>query len=69
MLHIKLFNVGGQRRAYLSRWKLILKEYNAIRSRLYNSSDLLEEIKLVLYVVNQTTLVNDHINFDGLDLC
>ena len=58
MFHI-IINVGGQRRAYLSRWKLVLKEYNAIRSRLYNSSDLLEETKLVLYVINQTTLVSD----------
>ena len=58
---VKLFYVGGQRRAYLSRWKLILKEYSALRARLFNSSGLLEETKLALYVINQTTLVSDHI--------
>ena len=58
---MKWFYVGGQRRAYLSKWNLILKEYNALRARLYNSSGLLEETKLALYVINQTTLVSEHI--------
>ena len=59
---MKLHYVGGQssRRAYLSRWKLILREYSALRARLYNSSELLEETKLALYTINQTTLVSDH---------
>ena len=53
--------VGSYRRSYLSKWKLILKDYSALRARLYNSSGLLEETNLALYVINQTTLVSDHI--------
>ena len=57
-LSCKMFYVGGQRRTYLSRWKLIIQHYNAIRARLYNSLGLLEETKLALYTINQTTLVS-----------
>ena len=38
---VKLFYVGGQRRTYLSRWKLVLSEYSVLHARLYNSSGLL----------------------------
>ena len=55
------FHVGGQKRAYLSKWKLILQDYTAIRTRLYNSLDLLEGINLALYAINQTTLVTHSI--------
>ena len=62
MLLVKLLNVGGQRRTYLSRWKLILSDYNALRARLFNSPGLLEEpVPLALYTINQTTLVSDHV--------
>ncbi|XP_065905191.1 uncharacterized protein [Dysidea avara] len=47
---------GGCRRAYLPRWKLVLKDYNAIRSRLYHSWGVLEETNLALYHINRTTL-------------
>ena len=52
------FLSGSQRRAYLSRWKLVLKDYNALRAQLFNSAGLLEETNLALYVINQTTLVS-----------
>ncbi|XP_065894775.1 uncharacterized protein [Dysidea avara] len=52
---------GGQKRAYLSKWKLILQDYTAIRARLYNSLDLLEGTNLALYAINQTTLVTHSI--------
>ena len=48
---------GQQRRGFTSRWKLVLSEYNAIRSRLFNSHALLEGTNLVLYAINETTLV------------
>ena len=54
----KIVCSGGQRRAYLSRWKLVLREYSALHARLYNSSRLLKETKLALYTINQTTLVS-----------
>lgn len=41
---------------YKSRWKLIISEYSSIRARLLNSP-VLEEINLMLYSINQTTLV------------
>lgn len=47
----------GQRPRYTSRWKLVLSAYNAIRARLLNSQALLEETNLVLYTINETTLV------------
>ena len=48
----------GQRPRYTSRWKLVLSAYNAIRARLLNSQALLEETNLVLYTINETTLVS-----------
>ena len=62
-----MFYLGGQQRTYLSRWRLILKHYSEIRARLYNSAGLLEETKLALYTINQTTLVSDH--FCYVNLC
>ena len=44
--------VGGQRRAYLSRWKLVLREHNALRACVFNSAGLLEETNLALYIIN-----------------
>ena len=42
--------------AYTSRWRLIISEYNSIRARLLNSS-VLEETNLMLYSINETTLI------------
>ena len=42
---------------YVSRWKLILSEYNCIRARLYNSQALLEGTNLMLYNLNEGVLV------------
>ena len=42
-------------RSFDSRWKLIVKEYNSIRARLFNSA-LLENTDLTLYNINETTL-------------
>lgn len=42
---------------YISRWRLILRDYNAIRQRLMNSEALLEGTGLVLFHINETTLV------------
>ena len=54
----RIVYIGGQRRSYLSRWKLVLQDYNSIRARLFNSERVLEETDLALYVINQTTLVS-----------
>ena len=45
------------KQTYISRWKLILSEYNNIRTRLMNSQALLEGTNLMLYTINETTLV------------
>ena len=42
---------------YTSRWKLVLSEYNSVRARIQNSQRLLEGTNLMLYTINQTTLV------------
>ena len=42
---------------YVSRWKLILSEYNCIRTRLYNSQALLEGTNMMLYNLNEGVLV------------
>lgn len=42
---------------YTSRWKLILREYHGICARLLNSSALLKETNLILFHINETTLV------------
>lgn len=47
----------GRRRAFTSRWNLVLSEYNSIRTRLLNSQALLEGTNLMLYTINETTLV------------
>lgn len=47
----------GQRQVFTSRWRIVLNEYNSIRSRLVNSQSLLEGTNLVLYPINETTLV------------
>ena len=52
--------IDGQRSTYLSKWKLMLKEYCTLHARLYNSSSLLEETKLALFTINQTTLVSEY---------
>ena len=41
----------------ISRWKLILSAYNGVRARLFNSQALLEGTNMVLYTINETTLV------------
>ena len=41
---------------YKSRWKLIISEYNSIRARILNSP-VLEETNLMLYSINETTLI------------
>ena len=48
----------GGNRVYTSRWRLILSEYNSIRTRLLNSQALLEGTNLALYAINETTLVS-----------
>ena len=45
------------RRSYTSRWRLVLSEYNNIRARLLNSQALLEGTNLVLFTINEATLV------------
>ena len=52
------FYVEARRQTYLSRWKMIVWEYNALRARLFNSAGLMEETNLALYVINQITLVS-----------
>ena len=47
----------GGKTIYTSRWRLVLSSYNAVRSRLVNSHALLEDTNLVLYTINETTLV------------
>ena len=47
----------ARRRAYTSRWKLVLSDYNSLRSRLHNSHALLEGTNLVLFTINEATLV------------
>ena len=42
--------------SYKSRWKLIISEYHSIRARLLNSP-VLEETNLMLYSINETTLI------------
>ena len=54
------FDVEGWRRAYLSRWKMIVQECNALRAWLFNSAGLMVETNLALYVINQTTLLSYH---------
>lgn len=46
----------GRRRMFTSRWNLVLSEYNAIRTRLFNSQAL-EGTHLALYAINEATLV------------
>ena len=41
---------------YKSRWRLIISEYNSIRARLLNSP-VLEDTNLMLYSINETTLI------------
>jgi len=41
--------------------QLVLNGYSALCVRLYNSSGLLEETKLALYMINHTTLVSGNI--------
>lgn len=40
-----------------SRWKLILSAYNGVRARLFNSQALLEGTNMVLFTINETTLL------------
>ncbi|XP_065903579.1 uncharacterized protein [Dysidea avara] len=53
-------SAGGQSRTYLSKWDKVLKDYTALRARLYNSLDLLEGTNLALYTINKTTLQKWH---------
>ena len=46
---------GGVRK-YSSRWKLI-SAYTAMRNRLFNSAQVLEDTNIVLFAINETTLV------------
>ena len=41
---------------YNSRWKQILREYDAVRARLMNSQHVLDNIDITLYNINETTL-------------
>ena len=52
--YLQIF-IDSQRRPYLSRWKLIMQDYNALCARLLDSAGLPEETNLALYVINQTT--------------
>lgn len=45
------------RPVYTSRWKLVLSAYNSVRARLLNSQELLEGTNMVLYNINEATLV------------
>ncbi len=47
----------GRKKRYTSRWKLILEEYNCVRSRLSNSADVMEGTSLALFPINETTLL------------
>ena len=47
----------GGKFVYTSRWRLVLSEYNSIRARLFNSQALLEGTNLVLFTINEATLV------------
>ena len=47
---------AGGARTYTSRWKLILTEYAALRSRLFNSQPLMEGTGIFLFPINETTL-------------
>lgn len=49
---------AGRRASYTSRWKLITSEYHFIRQRLLNSEALLEGTNLVLFNINEITLVS-----------
>ena len=48
---------GAQGVTYASWWKLVVCEYNNIRSRVYNSQALLEGTNLMLYSINEGVLV------------
>ena len=48
---------GAQGVMYASRWKLVVCEYNNIRSHVYNSQALLEGTNLMLYSINEGVLV------------
>ena len=48
-------NIDGSRN-YHSRWRLILKSYNTIRARLFNSRTLMDQTNLTLFNINETTL-------------
>ena len=50
----------------VSRWRLVVSEYSAIRARLMNSQALLEGTSMALYAINQTTLVSTHIVLVGV---
>ena len=47
---------AGGARTYTSRCKLILTEYAALRSRLFNSQPLMEGTGIFLFPINETTL-------------
>ena len=42
---------------YTPRWKFVLQDYNTVRARVFNSQALLEGTNLMLYSINETTLI------------
>lgn len=49
---------ADERTKYISRWRQIISDYNAVRARLFHSQRLLEGTNLALFNVNETTLVS-----------
>ena len=58
--------VGGKS-VYTSRWKLIISRYYKIRARLYNSHKLLKDTNMVLFCINETTLIRWYKNVTRRD--
>ena len=59
-------NVGGIVQ-YTSRWKLVLSEYSRVQARLFNSQALLEGTNMVLFTINETTLVRWYKNLTRMN--
>ncbi len=50
-------HVNRKKVSVTSRWKQVLEAYRSVRGRLLNSSRLLEDTNLVLFNINEATLV------------
>ena len=55
--HVNAVFPGAEGISYASQWKLVVCEYNNIRSRLYNNQAPLEGTNLMLYNINEGVLV------------